>query len=163
MFMFIYPSFWDRGRSLKNLLIKAENMPVVIFEKEPLCPDIYTLSNCFYEGVLLKCTSLDTFGNSNGFFNFGIDDVAFYQSSIWSENFMLNNNVSDFGADIIEYASALAARKAPPDQRLGCYPSWSMVNTFFFGQSKILYRAQQINSPIQSRFVLAPDPIPEPE
>ena len=34
---------------------------------------------------------------------------------------------------------------------------------FFFGQPKILYRAQQINSPIQSRFVLAPDPIPDPE
>ena len=142
---------------------EAYGTPFVVTPCEPLCPDIYTLSNCFYEGVLLKCTSLDTFGNSNGFFNFGIDDIAFYQSPIWSENFLLNNNVSDFGADIIEYASALAARKAPPDQRWGCYPSWSMVNTFFFGRPKILYRAQQINSPILSRFVLAPDPTPDPE
>lgn len=137
--------------------------PFAVTPCQPLCPNINTLSNYFYGGVLLPCTSLDTFGDRDGSMDFGVDDIAFYQSSIWSENFLLNNNISDFGADIIEYASTLAARKAPSEQRWGCYPSWAMVNTFFFGQPKILYRAQQINSPIQSRFVLAPDPIPDPE
>ena len=137
--------------------------PFAVTPCQPLCPNINTLSNYFYGGVLLPCTSLDTFGDRDGSIDFGVDDVAFYQSSIWSENFLLNNNISDFGADIIEYTSTLAARKAPLNQRTGCYPTWSMVNTFFFGQPKILYRAQQINSPIQSRFVLAPDHIPDPE
>ena len=131
----------------------------VVTPNEPLAPNIYTLVPAIYNGYSCKCISMDTFGDHDLIFDIDYDADAFFQSSIWPQNFLKNDNVYLTATEVLYYTGPFAARAASNSERFHCFGSWAMFKSRFFAQPKILHRANQLeqNRLILHKYVLCPN------
>jgi len=131
----------------------------VVTASEPLAPNIYTLVPYTYNGYPCKCISMDSFWNMDLIFDIDDDADAFFQSLIWPQHFLKNDSVYLTQTEVLYYTGPFAARAATYAERLYCYGSWAMFKSRFFGQPKLLHRANQLeqNRLILHKYVLIPN------
>lgn len=124
----------------------------------PLCPDIYTLVDFTYNTFLRKCISMDTFGNQNQNFELEIDPPAFFQSTIWPNNFLRISINSSFSSSFIVYYGGVLAGRMRPELSSNCFGEWVMYSSFKFNKPKILHRPNQLGSacPVIQKYIICP-------
>lgn len=120
--------------------------PFVATTSAPLCDDIYTLRDAYYNTFLCRCISMDTFGNRDHVFDIYTDDEAFFTSGIWPRHYYQTGNYSDIYSMIVYYSGPFAARKASDLQREGCYGNWHLYVSRFFNKPQILHIDNQLES-----------------
>jgi len=120
--------------------------PFVATTSEPLCSDIYTLTNAYYNTFLCRCISMDTFGNQDRIFDIYNDADAYFTSTIWPQHYYQTGLYADIYSTIVYYNGSFAARKANNLQREGCYGNWHLYKSRFFNKPEILHIDTQLES-----------------